>query len=106
MSCAGCTRNRRPGLSAQLRTGAGTRNHRIELLKRAVAPALQNNRHLGLWVPGQARDDSEYVARLASHTSAFSRHDLSELCVSFRPLETEGAGNAGYMLHPRSRAQW
>src|SRR5882757_3424192 len=25
--------------------------------------------------------------------------------ISFHPLETEGAGNAGYMLHPRSRAQ-
>jgi hypothetical protein len=33
---------------------------------------------------------------------AFSRHDLSEFCVSVRPL-TEGAGKAGCALHPRSR---
>ncbi len=36
--------------------------------------------------PGEGRDDTECVARSVRHTSAFSRHDLSELCASFRPL--------------------
>src|SRR5882757_5932064 len=39
-----------------------------------------------------------------------SPHSRDMICpsfaISFRPLfKTEGAGNAGYMLHPRSRAQ-
>ena len=36
---------------------------------------------------------------------AFSRHDLPELCISFHPHQTEGAGKAGCALHPRSRVQ-
>ena len=37
-------------------------------------------------------------------TSAFSRHDLPEACISLSP-SNEGAGNAGCALHPRSRVQ-
>jgi hypothetical protein len=37
------------------------------------------------------------------HATAFSQHDLPELCKTFS-LE-EGAGNAGCALHPRSRVQ-
>ena len=39
-----------------------------------------------------------------SYTSAFSRHDLPEVCISLS-LKNEGAGNAGCALHPRSRVQ-
>src|SRR6478609_232324 len=39
-------------------------------------------------------------------TFAFSRRDAPEVCQKFPyPLKTEGAGNAGCALHPRSRAQ-
>src|SRR3979490_3019911 len=35
----------------------------------------------------------------------FSRRDAPEWCKKFRPRKSEGAGNAGCALHPRSRAQ-
>ena len=35
---------------------------------------------------------------------AISRHDVPELCLNLVP-RTEGAGNAGCLLHPRSRVQ-
>jgi hypothetical protein len=38
------------------------------------------------------------------YTSAFSRHEAPEVCVSLSPRQ-EGAGNAGCALHPRSRVQ-
>ena len=38
------------------------------------------------------------------YTSAFSRHELPEVCQSFS-LKNEGAGNAGCALHPRSRVR-
>src|SRR6188768_3863246 len=38
------------------------------------------------------------------YTSAFSRHDLPEVCLSLS-LTNEGAGNAGCALHPRSRVR-
>src|SRR4051794_11666301 len=39
--------------------------------------------------------------------SAFSRHDVSEVCLnSYALLDSEGAGNAGCALHPRSHVQW
>jgi hypothetical protein len=38
------------------------------------------------------------------HTSAFSRREAPEACVSLS-LQREGAGNAGCTLHPRSRVQ-
>src|SRR6266702_3119239 len=38
--------------------------------------------------------------------SAFSRHEMPEVCIIFRPQEEiEGAGKAGCALHPRSRVQ-
>ena len=56
--------------------------------------------HMG---PGLRRDDTEIVAPPVNHTSAFSRHELSELCSSFRPHFAEGAGKAGCRLHPWAR---
>ncbi len=50
--------------------------------------------------PGFRRDDGECVARSVGHAPAFSRHDLSEPCFSFRPLLEEGAGKAGCRSHP------
>ena len=39
--------------------------------------------------------------------SAFSRHDLPEVCINFAPSEEiEGAGKTGCALHPRSRVQF
>jgi hypothetical protein len=38
------------------------------------------------------------------HTSAFPRRVSPGLCQPFRPKQ-EGAGNAGCLLHPRSRVQ-
>jgi hypothetical protein len=35
---------------------------------------------------GVGRDDTEFVAPLVGHTSAFSRHSVSKLRISFRPL--------------------
>jgi hypothetical protein len=44
------------------------------------------------------------VAMTRKHTCSFSRHVLPELSKFFvLTLETEGAGNAGCALHPRSR---
>ena len=66
-----------------------------------VVPASHNKQHLGLWVPAPVRncalgrDDAECVAPLVGHTSAFSRHDLSELCLSFRPLSQRAQGKPG-----------
>jgi hypothetical protein len=39
------------------------------------------------------------------HAFAFSRRDAPELCRNLVPPRTEGAGNAGCALHPRSRTQ-
>ncbi|MGY2850992.1 hypothetical protein ACVIWU_007981 [Bradyrhizobium sp. USDA 4509] len=47
---------------------AGTHNHRVELLKRAMATAAQNQPASWLWVPAPVRncalgtDDTELVA--------------------------------------------
>src|SRR5258708_33158710 len=58
---------------------------------------------------------SDVVARLGDpvfrgmtaerYESAFSRRDAPELCVSFAPLVTEGAGNAGCPVHPPARVR-
>ena len=49
--------------------------------------------------PGVRRDDGGYGV-------AFSRHDLSELIISFCiPENSEGAGKTGCALPPRSRMQ-
>jgi hypothetical protein len=39
------------------------------------------------------------------YTSAFSRRQVPEVCMSLSLERNEGAGNAGCALHPRSRAQ-
>ena len=39
------------------------------------------------------------------HTSAFSRHDMSEVCKNLIALETKGAGNAGRSTRPQPRMQ-
>ena len=55
---------------------------------------------LRLWNTGSPAFAGDDVGR---HALAFSRHDLPELCQIRCPsLETEGAGNAGCALHPRS----
>src|SRR5882757_4901510 len=47
------------------------------------------------------------LAMTERHAFAVSRHDAPEVCKYFRDLsKSEGAGNAGCALHPRSRAQW
>ncbi len=49
--------------SAQLRTGAGTHNHRRQLLKRSRQPFRLDNIGRGVWVPAQDRDDKVYICR-------------------------------------------
>jgi hypothetical protein len=44
------------------------------------------------------------LAMTARHKPAFPRRDAPGVCQKFPP-KTEGAGNAGCALHPRSRAQ-
>src|SRR5205807_7442484 len=54
------------------------------------------------------RDDGERFrirfSWIGSHNSAFSRHDLPEVCIDILPRR-EGAGDTGCALHPRSRVQ-
>jgi hypothetical protein len=45
------------------------------------------------------------VKQRRGHGFAFSRREVPEVCVSFAPSRTEGAGKAGCALHPRSRVQ-
>jgi hypothetical protein len=45
-----------------------------------------------------------HLSPITSHTSALSRREAPEVCVSLSPRQ-EGAGNAGCALHPRSRVQ-
>ena len=64
-------------------------------MRKAVAPASQQSPSVAMG-PGLRRDDTEFVAPLVAHTSAFSRHDLSESCFSFRPpLEQRAQGKPG-----------
>ena len=52
------------------------------------------------------RDDAERVQVSRQHSFAFSRRDPPEVCPkTFTPKKSEGAGNAGCALHPRSRVQ-
>ena len=52
-----------------------------------------------------ARDDARLQVS-KQHGFAFSRRDSPEVCPkSFTPQKSEGAGNAGCALHPRSRVQ-
>ena len=55
------------------------------------------------------RDDGFRCALpiLRRRTSAFSRHDLPEVCIFVRSLrKIEGAGKTGCTLHPRSRVRF
>jgi hypothetical protein len=57
-----------------------------------------------LWIPGPrptARPGMTEQDTISRSRGAFA----SELCISGSPLSTEGAGNAGCALHPRSRVQ-
>ena len=60
------------------------------------------------WVPrfrgGRQRGCGACVAA-SKHDFAFSRRDLPEVCMTLSLERTEGAGNAGCTLHPRSRVQ-
>ena len=40
------------------------------------------------------------------YDSAFSRHEMPEVCFGFALFQTEGAGKTGCALHPRSRVQY
>ena len=42
----------------------------------------------------------------SGYSFAFSRHDLSEVCISFALRKSEGAGKTGCLLHPRSRVRF
>ncbi len=55
--------------------------------------------------PGLRRDDIECAALLVSHTSALSRHESPESCISFRPLvEQRAQGKPGADRTHGSRA--
>jgi hypothetical protein len=53
--------------SAQLRTGAGTHNHRLQLLKRSRQPYRFHNIGRGVWIPDRrsrcslVRDDNVLI---------------------------------------------
>ncbi len=47
---------------------------------------------------------SDHPGMTFIHTSAFSRRNASEFCMTLPPI-TEGAGNAGCPLHPQPRVQ-
>ena len=98
--------SRRPGLRA------GTHNHRLEWLREGRRPARPT-----MTAAAYGSRISARYARLSGttklisirisnsrYTSAFSRQDLPEVCLSFLP-QNEGAGNAGCALHPRSRVR-
>jgi hypothetical protein len=73
------------------------------VLGKAVRRLSRNNPSLWLCVPAFAGTTT--WTNFQKCTSAFSRRDAPEVCVNFRALKSEGAGNAGCTLHPRSRVQ-
>ena len=64
--------------------------------KQSIAPCKER---MDCFVASAPRNDVD------GHNPAFSRRDPPEVCVNFRALKSEGAGNAGCALHPRSRVQ-
>jgi hypothetical protein len=56
-----------------------------------------NRKAAGYWMPAFAGMTVEFGER---YESASSRRVAPELCISFRPLNEEGAGKAGCWLHP------
>ena len=90
-------------------TTGGRRTPRMRGIQYAAASRFH---HWRLWNTGspaqcaiahKAGDDSS-VARDFKHSFAISRHDCPRFAERF-PSMTEGAGNAGCALHPRSRVQ-
>jgi hypothetical protein len=69
----------------------------------SCSPAFAQQPKPAVMCLGVRRDDD--VDEFSKCTSAFSRRDAPEVCVNFRALKSEGAGNAGCTLHPRSRVQ-
>ena len=87
--------------SAQLRTGAGTQYAAAypRHCERSEAIHLSTCRGMDCFVASAPRNDGGY-------DFAISRHDLPELYQKLHALlDSEGAGNAGCALHPRSREQ-
>ena len=77
----------------------------VELKFRNLTPSLRAQRSnpcLNKRIDGLLRYARNYVDR---HVLAFSRRDTPEVCSKLPALQTEGAGNAGCALHPRSREQ-
>ena len=46
------------------------------------------------------------TAENIGHKSTISRRIAPEVCISFLPLKSEGAGKTGCLLHPRSRVRF
>ena len=84
---------------------AGTHSHRQQLLKVSLRRPRQDNIRRGVWVPAFAGTTGGWKQSRYKYDSAFSRRNASEVCLNLTPPKTEGAGNAGCMLHPRSRVQ-
>ena len=76
---------------------AGTHNHRRLLLKQSRRPHFSNNLRRGVWVPAFA---GTTWGELRSRSRGMFRPSFYKFV---GPLRTEGAGNAGCRLHPRSR---
>src|SRR5881398_1159099 len=110
LSCVewlGWGRSARPGASAGLDkscvvpANAGTHTPRHLFCGRYPTPALSPISR-GVWVPAQGRDDVDRSSQ--THSFPISRLDLPEACYRISStIQSEGAGNAGCTLHPRSR---
>ena len=85
--------------------------HPVEPINVIASEAKQSSfaetSKMDCFVASAPRNDGSRVSIRVSNsrcTSAFSRRDAPEVCVSLS-LKHEGAGNAGCALHPRSRVQ-
>jgi hypothetical protein len=75
----------------------------VERKPSTILPKQRAPRRMG---PGVRRDDVVGDTRVSTkYDSAFSRHEAPEVLQLRHPPNTEGAGNAGCLLHPRSRVQ-
>src|SRR6202048_1126154 len=77
-----------------------------------VGRRLSNNEALWLWVPafaGTTSGSTTFTLQTACRVQTQSRHLAAHfargLLVNSGPLQSEGAGNTGCTLHPRSRVQ-
>jgi hypothetical protein len=80
---------------------AGTHNHRPQLLKQSRRPLFSSNIRRGVWVPACA--GTTWGEGMRSRSRGMFRPSFSKFVA---PLQTEGAGNVGCALHPRSRVQY